>query len=311
MLTELAHLRLAIHARHRGARTDEAALAALTHTLKPGLAAAEAGTGHLHTWPASGPPRMCVLTWPATQAWHGSRADFVFVEHLPGDTEAAAQACRALDALPHLPDFDLHLDVHLTEVRAHLLARGLGIDSVTLIGHPPSALARLPPAPALPPGLHVTHVQPVHHAAIIELQRSYFAAHPEHCWFGAHPTWLQNVSKSLENPKPGCVEVLLSDHEVVGFWGSDFEFDNPLWGRKAGMVVVLDPRFQGRGLVKLAYRRMLEAQVAAGIEMFRGGTSQPPVLGLAAQLGRWPHSVWIRPREKTFFDSSYFQLALG
>ncbi|MEZ4468881.1 MAG: hypothetical protein R3F43_31745 [bacterium] len=56
---------------------------------------------------------------------------------------------------------------------------------------------------------------------------------------------------------------------------------------------------------------MLEAQVAAGVEIFRGGTSQPAVMAIGRLLGRRPLTLWMRPRARTFFEPAWFAPALS
>lgn len=314
-LERMVDLRLAMHGQLPGARVDAAARKAIAEFLQPGWAARLEGQGFEVLWPEQGPLRLTVLAWRQPQAWHGSPADHVVVDHLPGDQEAAARACAALDTLgPPTADFDLHLDARLVEVRQHLLLRGLGIDSVTLLGRSAEALARLPAPRPLLPSLSIEPVAPRHVGAVVDLFRAVFSAHPRWCWFGAHPIWLEKLRADLErsaaNPT-GAVEVVLRAGAVVGHWATGISLDNALWGRKAGMGVVLHPDLQGQGLLKLAYARMLTAQVAAGVEVFTGGTSQPAVMGLGRVMGRRALATWIRRHDRTAFEPAHFEAVLA
>ena len=318
LLDELAARRLATHALARGARTDAAAHAAFAEYLAPGLRAVEAGTGFLAVQRDAAGVRSQVLAWPVPEAWHGLPSWLVTVDHAPGDAGAVAWTCDALDEMGCPPELELHLDAAFPEVRAHLLDRGLGIDSVTQDGVPAEALAGLiaarNPPTSPPPGLDFVPLALAHVDAVVALHGALFRAAPRFCSFGAEPAWLARfgagLRESLEAGEAGCQEVALRDGEVVGFWGADFKQD-PLWGWRSGMAVMLKPELQGQGLAWRIYRRMLEAQVAAGIEVFRGGTSQGPVMAIGRALGRRPRSVWLRPRALTWFEPAWFDVALS
>lgn len=308
-LTTLRHERFARHRLYRG---DAAARAKMRTELGEAVAAMQAAReGGLAVLPGAEGPRAGVLWWVEDEAWHGAPAQHVWVDHAP-DTTAVAWTCAALDAVPRTPHFDLHLDVLDVAVRRHLLAKGLGIDSVMLAGEPGRALEGLmatnaPPETPADPSLRIDRLGPTDIEPVLDLSVRVFQAEPEWCWFGAHPAWIERQRRAFTRTEPALQEVLRRDGRIVGLWGSNVA-ENPFWGRTAGMNFVLAPEVRGQGLGKIAYRRLLEWQVAQGVDVFKGGTNRPEVMHLARRMGRAPIQTWIR--SKAPFGPEHFAAAL-
>ncbi|MCA9560580.1 MAG: GNAT family N-acetyltransferase [Myxococcales bacterium] len=308
-LTALRHDRFARHRLYRG---DEAARAKMRHELGEAVEAMQAaGEGDLAVLPGADGPRAAVLWWVEEEAWHGAPAQHVWVDHAP-DTTAIAWTCAALDAVPRTPHFDLHLDALDVAVRRHLLAQGLGIDSVMLAGEPERALEGLmatDPPPETPPDarLRIDRLGPADIEPVLDLSVRVFQAEPQWCWFGAQPAWIERQRKAFTRTEPALQEVLRLDGRIVGLWGSNVD-ENPFWGRTAGMNFVLAPEVRGQGLGKIAYRRLLEWQVALGVDTFKGGTNRPEVMHLARRMGREPIQTWIR--SKAPFGPEHFASVL-
>ncbi|MCA9538278.1 MAG: GNAT family N-acetyltransferase, partial [Myxococcales bacterium] len=165
-------------------------------------------------------------------------------------------------------------------------------------------------AHAPPRDLATLDFQPLTEAFIdpvIALKHRIFAAHPEYCWFGADPRFLAREAAGMraELAAGRCFdEIILREGRLVGFIGLGIQHGNAFWGSTGGLDLVLDPEIQGQGVVKTAYRRVLERLVAEGVAVFKGGTSQPAVLALGRRMGRVMASVNVR--HATPFSASHF-----
>ncbi len=296
-LTTLRHGRFARHRLYRG---DAAARAKMRTELGEAVAAMQAaGEGGLAVLPGADGPRAGVLWWVEDEAWHGAPAQHVWVDHAP-DTTAVAWTCAALDAVPRTPHFDLHMDVLDVAVRRHLLAEpGRALEGLMATNAPPETPAD--------PSLRIDRLGPTDIEPVLDLSVRVFQAEPEWCWFGAHPAWIERQRRAFTRTEPALQEVLRRDGRIVGLWGSNVA-ENPFWGRTAGMNFVLAPEVRGQGLGKIAYRRLLEWQVAQGVDVFKGGTNRPEVMHLARRMGRAPIQTWIR--SKAPFGPEHFAAAL-
>ncbi len=246
--------------------------------------------------------------------WHGAPAQLVVAEVAVGDPEATtwllSQFKRRADAFGR----DVELDVIGYQPRLWdgLLALGFGVEAVTLVGQPAVALERLLAAcnPSQDPGPGL-RLEPVHTQnqvdAIVALRKRIFSAAPQYCWFGSNPSYLAGehvgLLKRLETQDRLSKVLLNTQDQVVGYFATDVE-DSPHWGRSSGMDLLIAPEYQGRGLIKVAYRVLLEALVEVGSRVFKGGTSQPAVLSLGQLMGRQLHEVTFR--KNTHFSRAHF-----
>jgi GNAT superfamily N-acetyltransferase len=242
-------------------------------------------------------PRAFIGWYHEDEAWCGTPLQSVFIELAPGDQPALEWTRRMIrDVARDLgPDTELQLSPGLAELVPDLLAAGLGIEAVILVGRPVDALRRLNSRPAPPRDLarHGLTVEPLgaeHVAAVVDLWRWTFNAEPQHCWFGTSPGYLARFEQGLLLAAGGEVAgaqlvALESNGAVVGYFETDVEYQ-PYWGVAAGMSLVLDERYRGRGIASTAYRLLLEAQVELDVDVFKGGTSRPSVMALGTRMGR-------------------------
>lgn len=250
-------------------------------------------------------------------SWYGAEIHAVAIGAAPDAPDAPAWIVDQLRALGDLGPLDLNVPLAWRPVIDAILAAdlGLGVDSVVLVGAPAPALAALidrydPPADLTAWDLTAGPLRDEAEVdAALALKHRVFAAHPEYCWFGAHPRFLAreraDLLLRLDDPTDELGEALRHDGRLVGLVGLHVEDDDPCWGRVAGVDLTLDPTLWGRGLAKTLYRRGLTRLVERGVQVFKGGTAQPPVLGLGRQMGRAATAVYLRPR--VAFDRAHFQ----
>jgi len=217
------------------------------------------------------------------------------VSRVAMDLEAAPRAFReaTLDAaLPRMEaDLELMLDPSHLETRRALLARGLRVDSIQLLGDPGRARAKLQ-APPLPAGVTLAPLGEEDIEASIALQRATFTREPEYCWFGADPRWLARCEESLRASREGHLAVRRGG-AFAGHVSAAIE-ERPFWGRTAGMFLLLAPSLRGRGLLRPLYAALLDAMIEAEADLFKGGTSQGPVLRLAREMERPLYAIHLR-----------------
>jgi len=168
--------------------------------------------------------------------------------HAPGVEQWLAST---LDReLPRMEaEIDLLLDPRLGAAFRALRERGLGVDSLQLLGDPAVAREELrspePHAALAAQGLSVAPLEARWIDAVLEVQRAAFEAHPEYCWFGAHAGFLAHVRESLETKittDDHLELVLLAGGEPVGHVSGSVDPDNAFWGPTAGMLLVLAPQ---------------------------------------------------------------------
>ena len=206
-------------------------------------------------------------------------------------------------------DLDCMVDIHQPEAYRALAARGVGIDSIMLLGDPRAALARLlrdREVPPLPAPLAIVPLERAHVDEAVALFRAAFTAEPQYCWFGGNEQHLSRQREELEKELAGGTRghrVMVDGSRVVGALGASVREDG-LFGRTAGMSLVLAPELRGRGLLRPIYRHLLEHMIAEGAVTFRGGTSQPPVMRLGRVLGR--PCVGAHMRRRNHFPASHF-----
>lgn len=206
-------------------------------------------------------------------------------------------------------DLDCLVDVAYREAFRALRARGVGLDSVQLLGDPREALARLTAdreVPPLPDGLAIRPLERAQLNESVALFRDAFTREPQFCWFGADERHLARLHRALEQDLDEGVEghfAMVRDGRVLGALDSTVR-DDPFFGRLAGVGLVLAPELRGRGLLRPIYRHLLESMIDRAAVAFRGGTSQPPVMRLGRILGR-PCAAWIMRRGAPF-PASHF-----
>lgn len=322
LLDELTALRLATLQRHAAFRVESAqAQAQVQAALRTALTHLEDGRGELlvRRDAASGHLIAAVGLYEVARGWHGHRAQLGVVEHVPGDPAAIAFVCEALREL--CPQFDpQHLELSISaaypEVRRCLLELGVGIDSVDLLGEPRRALARLvarydPPRSLEHLGLRIERLRdPALAAETVALQLDFFRRHPEYCWFYAYPGFAERQAESLAEQLDSNLHYVIrtTRGELGGSFCASLEPDNALWGYTAGMDLMLCEALHGQGIAKTIYRILLEGLVERGVEVFKGGTAQPAVLGLARLMKRPLLNILMRLG--TRFAPSHFAAVL-
>ena len=171
-----------------------------------------------------------------------------------------------------------------------LAVAGLAIDSVELIGHCQQGLHVIgEPLSPLPYGLAWKPLRTKEDLyGALGLRRRVFEANPEYAWFATNPEHAVRFKQRLEEEMQGehLWHVLVKHGQVLGFYGSSVVKENPFWGPRGGVEFVLDPKLQGRGIGKEAYRRTLQGLIQKGCPVYMGTTANPAVLNLAAKLGR-------------------------
>ncbi|MEQ8722187.1 MAG: hypothetical protein RID81_12950 [Sandaracinaceae bacterium] len=285
LLEAHAQLRRATYRRHPGYVDSEAATESIRAYLRPiheeGRVAVHEEAGRV----------TAVLAWRHQEdAWVGEP-----VSQVAMDLESAPEHFRAatLDAeLPRMEaDLDLMLDAHHRATLEALLARGLGVDSIQLLGEPTRARAKLEARP-LPPGITVTPLEARDVEATLALHRETFAREPVYCWFGANPGFLASFEERLRSDREGHF-VVRRDGAFAGHVSAAVK-ESPFWGRAAGMDLVLAPALRGRGLLRGLYASLLDSMIEAEARVFKGGTSQPPVLRLAREMDRTLFAIHLR-----------------
>lgn len=235
-------------------------------------------------------------------SWFGEPVTRVWLDAAPGDVDALRWLVAELpdvfrSAGPTL--FCMLEAAHVAPLLGVALASGGAIDSVMLAGQTAPArvgLGRVDAAARLAAadvtlGRGVAADLP----AISELDQAAFTKNPEYCWFGANPEFLVHQRAELEaavgaGDPPWVFE---RGGRVLGWFRASVS-PNPEWPPHAGIGVVLAPELQRRGLLRVAYAVMLDQLDTAGVEWFRGGTSQPAVMKLGHDMKRRLCGVHIR-----------------
>lgn len=132
---------------------------------------------------------------------------------------------------------------------------------------------------------------------VLSWKRDWFSRHPEYGWFCGHPHFLgaqrEEMLRDLAEPGGGHYLFWRGD-EPVGYFASTSSGESPVWGRVAGMDLQFQPELQGRGLARVAYRRLVLDMLRQKVRTFRGGTSQHGVLALGRTMGRAPLAWCVR-----------------
>ena len=204
------------------------------------------------------------------------------------------------------------LAVDELDLRRHLMAEGLRIQHVSLVGRVDEALSRLltlrgPEDEGLPEGLQERPLTPDDAGAFVALRERVFAEDPRFCWFGTLPGYLAEEEMRLAAGElgPGHRRLLLHEGRVVGYHGSSYHRPDPhSMPSSGGIDLMLEPAWRGRGLSWLLYRRLLRAMAEARIGWIKGSTARLPVLRVGRALGRGLTAVTLRSDAP--FDEAWF-----
>ncbi|MFT4705604.1 MAG: GNAT superfamily N-acetyltransferase [Bradymonadia bacterium] len=248
------------------------------------------------------------VTWGrVADSWYGQPTTRLLVDAAgPEHHEWLAATLR--EVLPTLDDtVDLQLFVDYASLIPVFEELGFGLDTVVTVGQLDDAIAALPESALQRPsalGLRVAPLAEADIAPLVDLERAYFAAYPEYCWFGTNDGYLGKRAEMLaENvDKPWRRSVFYGD-TLVGGVGVDVH-DSPFWRDVSGADLTFAPPYIGKGLATWAYAYCLRAARTAGSTTFRGGTSQIAVLTLGARMGRRAESFIIR--KNVHFPRAYF-----
>jgi hypothetical protein len=311
LLHTLAALRFQAHTSFPEHRSDARAFEVTRGFLEGGYRALRAGAeGDLHTYARGEQIRGYLMHWRQAESWYGAPTHTYALDFDWADPDAARWATQALLAAPLSEDAELMLSARYAPLLGVALGAGLRLDSVVLLGDPRRSLERLMSAYAPPPHLGALNldVRPLRTQTEVDLtvalKRRYFSAHPEHCWFGANARVLQRAQEELSEAlraerrgdrPPARAWVLYREGAFMGSFSYSDTPDHPLWGALAGVDITLHPLIQRRGVVKTAYRVMLTAMLQAGVQVYKGGTSQPAVMALGRVMGR-PLFSWVLRR---------------
>jgi hypothetical protein len=277
--------------------------------------------GRLYTYIPDGRIKGYVMHWHQDESWYGPPIQNCALDFDWTDPQAILWATQKLLELQS--ELGEHCELMLSSRYSSILGVALGagfqIDSVVLLGRPQESLDRLTHRYAPPDHLGMMNliVQPLTNRKevekIIQLKRTYFTQHPEFCWFGAHDRHLgrhkDELIKAIRQRRQGLTGpihawVLHREGEFMGSFSYSEERDNALWGHVAGLDIILHPRIQRKGVVKTAYKIMLESMITQGVTLYKGGTSQPAVMGLGKIMNR-PLFSWVLRKNAAFTPSQF------
>jgi hypothetical protein len=313
---EIAELRWRNHGRHRFFRQDERSLDVLRTYFKTVVKTAESQTG-LEVVRDRGELVGYLAYWHDPDAWYGTPTTIGLIDLAPNRVDLVAWAIDDFrKRSPDLgPTLDMSLDAHDGALIAGLVGEGMRPDAAVLVGCPQRSLELLVRHKNPPPGLEHLDLSvssmdtesKVH--AAMDLKKRVFEDERSRCWFYEHVSE-QERSAVLTQLGSGELEnrfhVIENDETVVGMFGYSLEEENPYWGNTAGMDLVLDRSIQGRGVVKTCYLHMLKSMVDERVDVFKGGTNQPAVMGLSRLMDRSTYTYVLR--RNTPFGWSDFSL---
>ncbi len=311
LLYTLAALRFQAHTSYPEHRSDARAFEVTRSFLEGGYRLIQAGAeGDLLTYTRGEQVRGYLMHWRQQESWYGAPTHTCALDFDWADPDAARWATRALLEIPLSDEAELMLSARYAPLLGVALGAGLKLDSVVLLGDPKRSLERLMSSYAPPPHLGAMNLElrPLSKQTEVDLtvalKQRYFTAHPEHCWFGANERVLKRAQEELsealratrrgERP-PARAWVLYREGSFMGCFSYADTPSHPLWGSLAGVDITLHPLIQRRGVVKTAYRVMLTAMIEAGVQVYKGGTSQPAVMALGRVMGR-PLFSWVLRR---------------
>ncbi len=189
------------------------------------------------------------------------------------------------------PQLDFSMEIKNAKV---FLEEGFEVHSTILKGEVGPALRRLVkaknPARNLDHlGLRLRLLKLREVPALSRLQKRIFSKIPDKGYHSQTPRRIREDAKEfrevIRDPKMGTIFSVWDGKRLGGFFGL-FIHHNPHTDTRAGFGLMLDFPFQGKGIVKTAYRLMLEEALRLKVKTFHGGTSQPAVLALGEIMGR-------------------------
>lgn len=194
------------------------------------------------------------------------------------------------------------------------LQYGFNIDSVLQLGEVKSCYQNLmhklnPPKDFSAWGLTVSRLRTRAEAlAALKIEKREFSRNPQFGWFIGLPVVIRKRKKKLLKRLGADGRYVLKNKKgkVVGFFSCEAGFQER-FGTKAGLGLILSEEFQGKGLLKVIYRYILERLKKKNVRVFIGGTSQIPVMKLAKTMGRL-NTVYILRYSKGYFPPEYFGL---
>ena len=327
LITQLALLRFRAQISYHEHQYTKQAFDLTRAFLERGyLAVHRDGAGELHTDYQGDRLRGYMMIWRQATSWYGAPVQYCALDFDWTDPSAVMWATQKLLELRPLlnDDCELMMSARYSTILGVALGTGFGVDSVILLGDPRLSHQRLielhnPPTLLAHLNLDIRPIasrREVEH--IIRLKRDYFTAHPEYCWFGAHEEHLKHHRAELESaalrsrrPRrdgeedhPTRLWVIYRERTFLGNFSYTAQSSSPLWGHSAGLDIMLHPLIQQQGVVKTVYRIMLESMIERGVEVYKGGTAQPAVMGLGKQMER-PLFSWVL-RKHTAFAPDHF-----
>lgn len=289
--TALRQARFRRHARY----VTETGDPSITTFLEKGIAFAAAGRGRVAHWADGSGLRAAVAFWWESESWYQAPCQVGALDLRLDDPDAWAWVgARFAQWGDELGDaFDLTLDAAYAPLLDTLRPLGFGVDSVQLVGAPELGLARLEPTVEDPEpwrrhGLSRVELAPEHVAEVVALKTAVFRDQPQYCWFYSNPGFADVDAASIRDGIGRAPAYVLVDGggAVRAYFGASIDADNAFWGVVAGMDLAFGPNVRGRGLLRAAYRVLLSDLVARGVRVFKGGTSQAPVMHVGRELGR-------------------------
>lgn len=232
--------------------------------------------------------------------WQSGRTTHCIVHRRWGDPGALAW-CRSVLA-DRIPEHDERLQITLPiadgELRAALFELGLGINAVNLAGRVPQAHAALVRAydpPHEVPGLRIRPLEPSDADHVLALRERVFGAEPVYAWFATHPEHQARIRETiLRDDWVGVRQVVEVHGQVRGLFESYRRPQCPHHQSSASTGLIFDASLRGRGLAKVAYRRILEDLMAHDIAWIKGTTGRRSVMHLGRVMGRGATGVILR-----------------
>ena len=298
-------------------KDDDRAVGALKNFFATPLLARASQTGVLFALQDKGACRAVVLQGMHIPSHVGYQVESINIHFRPGDMTASKWVKERLLELSFAKDLRqlLTLSGCHTQLLPTLERIGLGIDALGLLGDTSASLnalleAKNPPSDFKQAGLDCVPMVPNHLEAVVALRGRTFKADPEYCWFGAAETHLAAYEKKMRESleREHLWWVLLEGERVVGTFGSDMAIENPLWGPRGGLEILFEPEYRGRGLMKTAYRMMLEGMQSKNLPVYIGATAQLPVMALGKIMGRQMHKIHLY--SNPVFGLEHFQMYL-
>ncbi len=280
----------------------------------------QASSGTQEMFEVAGTLEGAVLVWPSQFPYFGVSGQAVKIFLRPGHAEARAWAAGAVRRLRLVPsEVTLcTLSIAHLELLPVLVQQGLGVDSVELVGHTPTALSRLvedgTPTDFTHVGLRHVRLGPSRVDEAIALRADVFRD-PEqrrYCWFACNPAHLvahrERFTDEIASDRHLWYALLDGDH-MVGVFGSSLVPDNPLWGPRGGLELYFGPGCRGRGLARTAYRIILQGLADGGFDVFKGATAQPGVMALGSRMGRTVQTLNLRSNAD--FEPEHFAACIA